>query len=120
MGRGIDYGGEEYNQGLPESDMKQKNVRRLTASYALLSTALVEKSTAARERYIQPRLGSLGSGLAVKQICMRSLGGLFARYKLRNRQAMSNVKSRGGKEAAEARRCAVMRVGTTGLSTHGA
>jgi hypothetical protein len=24
MGRGIDYGGEEYNQGLPESDVKQK------------------------------------------------------------------------------------------------
>jgi hypothetical protein len=48
--------------------MKLKNVPRLTATCALPRAALVEKSTAARERYIQPRLGQQGSKLAVKQI----------------------------------------------------
>lgn len=68
---------ESTIRGFQKSEMKLENVRRLTATCALPSTALVEKSTAARERYIQPRLGSQGSMLAVKQICMRSLGGFF-------------------------------------------
>jgi hypothetical protein len=66
-------------RGFEKGDMKLENARRLTATCALPGTALVEKSTAARERYIQPRLGQQGSSLAVKQVCMRSLGRL-ARY----------------------------------------
>jgi hypothetical protein len=116
-------GDESTIRGFQKSEMKLENVRRLTATCALPSTALVEKSTAARERYIQPRLGSQGSKLAVKQICMRSLGGFFClrgtRAEKTDRQCQTEKEER--EEAAEARwRCAVMRVGTTGLSINGA
>jgi hypothetical protein len=67
-------------RGFQKGDMKLKNVRRLTATCALLSTALVEKSTAARERYIQPRLGQQGSSLAVKTNMHAQPLGVFARY----------------------------------------
>jgi hypothetical protein len=69
--------GRSTIRGFQKSDMKLENVRRLTATCALGCTALVEKSTAARGRYVQPRRGQQGSELAVKQICMRSLGALL-------------------------------------------
>lgn len=60
-------------KGFQKSDMKLENVR--THCYcALESSALLEKSTAARGRYVRPRLDQQGSELAVRQICMRSLG----------------------------------------------
>lgn len=70
---------ESTIRGFQKSDMKLKNVRRLTATCALPSTALVERSTAARERFVQPRFGQQGSTMAVKQICMRSLGNVSLR-----------------------------------------
>jgi hypothetical protein len=71
---------ESTTRGVLKGDFKLENVRRLTASYALESTALLDKSTAARGRYTQPRLGQQGSEVAVKQVRMRSLGDVSARY----------------------------------------
>jgi hypothetical protein len=84
------------------------NVPRLTTTCALPSTALVDKSTAARERYIQPRLGQQESKLAVKQICMRSLRGCLRGTRAEKTDPAVSKREEGGKEAAEARRYAVL------------
>jgi hypothetical protein len=97
-------GDESTIRGFQKSEMKLENVRRLTATCALPSTALVEKSTAARERYIEPRLGSQGSKLAVKQICMRSLGGFFACAIHELKRPTGNVKQRKRREREQQKR----------------
>ena len=70
------------------------------------AVGLVEKSTAARERYMQPRLGQQGSELAVEQICMRSLGAVCLRGTRAEEtgKAMSNkqrMRKKGSSRSAE-------------------
>lgn len=70
---------EVQSGGSRKAVLKLENVRNSLQPARYRAVGLVEKSTAARERYIQPRLGQQGSELAVKQICMRSLGAVFLR-----------------------------------------